>query len=250
MKLLIDMGNSRLKAACYEEGKFHRFESVAYQGISAIECFRDYVSAQSGVVSLVLVSVLGEKFHEDAREYCEKHVITLIWAASEENAYGVKSKYIEPTSLGSDRFVALVGARKLFPNRYCIVVDCGTAVTVDALASDGVFCGGVIIPGLQLWGDSLTSRANQLKAHQLENPSVFARDTAQAIGSGSLFGLVGAIEGVCQRMEAQFKQANGADITVVRLLCGGDAELIAGHSLLTFDVQPHLVLTGLAEFTE
>lgn len=250
MKLLIDMGNSRLKAACFDDGKLHGFESVPYEGISSIECFKTYLSTHSEIVSVTLVSVLGEAFHESVREYCQQCGITLIWAASSGGAFGIQNKYLEPVSLGSDRFVALVGARKLFPGQYCIVVDCGTAVTVDTLTSDGVFNGGVIIPGLQLWGDSLTSRANQLNAHQLENPSVFAKDTAQAIGSGSLFGLVGAIEGLCQRIEMQAKQSEGDDLAVVRVLCGGDAELVAEHSLLTFEVVPHLVLTGLAEFTE
>lgn len=250
MKLLIDMGNSRLKAACYESDKLHSFESVPYDGASSIDCFKAFVSNQVGLISVTLVSVLGDVFREDVREYCQQNGIALGWAASSESAYGVENKYLKPTSLGSDRFVALVGARKIFPDQYCIVVDCGTAVTVDALTAGGVFCGGVIIPGLQLWGDSLTSRANQLNAHQLEHPSVLARDTAQAIGSGSLFGLVGAIEGLCKRIEIQLKQNDGDDITVVRLLCGGDAHVIAEHSLLTFQVEPHLVLIGLAEFTE
>lgn len=250
MKLLIDMGNSRLKSAIYDGSTLSNFESVAYGGESALECFKDYLSSHSDLDSVTLVSVLGSEFYEAVKVHCLKLGIELIWAASSERGQGIKNNYSKPLSLGSDRFVALVGARKLFPNQYCIVVDCGTAVTVDALTSDGVFCGGVIIPGLQLWGDSLTSRANQLNAHELERPSVLATDTAQAIGSGSLFGLVGAIEGLCQRVESQLRLNHGDDIEVVRLLCGGDTQIIAEHSLLSFEVEPHLVLMGLTEFSE
>lgn len=250
MKLLIDMGNSRLKAATYDGNELSNLESVPYGGESALQCFKEYLSHQLELVSVTLVSVLGSEFHENVKAHCKQLDVELIWAASSEYGQGIKNNYTQPLSLGSDRFVALVGARKLFPDQYCIVVDCGTAVTVDALTSDGIFCGGVIIPGLQLWGDSLTSRANQLNAHELERPSVLARDTAQAIGSGSLFGLVGAIEGLCQRVESQLRINHGDAIKVVRLLCGGDALMVAEHSLLTFEVEPHLVLLGLTEFSE
>lgn len=248
--LLIDMGNTRLKSARLKDGVLGCFESETYAEGMAIRCFEDFVSKQSDFLTVIVVSVLGERFQLDVEAYCQKHKISLLWAASSLQAHGVRNSYLEPERLGSDRFVALVGARKLFPKQYCIVIDCGTAVTIDALTDAGVFSGGVIIPGLQLLGDSLTSRANQLNAHQLESPSVFAKDTEQAIGSGSLYGLVGAIDGVCQRMEVGLKQKVGSDLSVVKLLCGGDASLIAEHSSLSFEVLPHLVLTGLAEFTE
>ena len=250
MKLLIDMGNSRLKSARYTNKKLSDFVSIPYGEKSSLACFKAYILEQSGLVSVTMVSVLGNGFQRSIRAFCQEVGIQLVWAASSERGQGVENKYLKPLSLGSDRFVALVGAKKLFPNQYCIVVDCGTAVTVDALTADGVFCGGVIIPGLQLWGDSLTSRANQLNAHQLDHPSVLARDTAQAIGSGSLFGLVGAIEGLCQRIEMQLKHDHAGDVDVVRLLCGGDAQIVAQHSHLTYVVEPHLVLMGLTEFSE
>lgn len=248
--LLIDMGNSRLKSARYHDGVFSNFESNTYLGRSAIECFKSFLVAQSELACVAVVSVLGDEFYRDVSSYCEQQNISLCWAASSLQAHGVENSYLIPERLGSDRFVALVGARQLFPMQYCIVIDCGTAVTMDAMTDSGVFCGGVIIPGLQLWGDSLTSRATQLKAYKLNHPAVFAKDTAQAIGSGSLYGLVGAIEGLCQRMEGQLQQDAGTDVAVIRLLCGGDASLVAEHSSLSFEVLPHLVLTGLAEFTK
>ncbi|PID45582.1 MAG: hypothetical protein CSB47_08000 [Proteobacteria bacterium] len=250
MRLLIDMGNSRLKSARYANAQLDQFVSRPYGDSTPIDCLKAFIRGQSELVSVTLVSVLGDAFQTEVKAYCQKEGIHLIWAASSATAHGIRSAYHTPENLGSDRFVALVGARKLFPEQYCIVVDCGTATTVDALTSDGVFCGGVIIPGLQLWGDSLMSRANQLNAHEMNHPTVFAKDTPQAIGSGSVYGLVGAIEGLCQRMEVQFRRDAGVDIPVVRLLCGGDAHLIAAHTRLSFEVVPHLVLTGLTEFTE
>lgn len=249
MNLLIDMGNSRLKSAQLIGGRLVSFESMSYDGRPPIDCLKSVINGKSEIDAITLVSVLGDAFKSELLDFCEAKKIFLTWAASTAQAHGVINSYHQPSRLGSDRFVALVGARKLFPKQYCIVVDCGTAVTVDALDAQGVFLGGVIMPGLQLWGDSLTGRASQLNAHELEQPDVFARDTPQAIGSGSVYGLVGAVEGVCQRMASQFEAQAGVEVPVIKVLCGGDAELIAAHTSVKFEVLPQLVLTGLAEFT-
>lgn len=250
MILLVDIGNSRLKSAVCTAGELSDFYSEAYGDRKPIECLEAHLLRQSEVRDLALVSVRGKAFESEVRLLCERYKITLHWAGSVAEAYGIKNTYRLPETLGSDRFVALVGARQLFANEYCIVVDCGTAVTIDGLTAQGEFSGGVIIPGLRLWGDSLIQRADQLNEHRLQHPDVFARDTAQAIGSGSLYGLVGAIEGICLRMQSQLESRFGSGIQLRRILCGGDAGLIAEHAQLSFELQPHLVLQGLSRFAD
>lgn len=250
MILLVDMGNSRLKSAVYSASGLSDFHSEPYDGRKAIECLGEHLLQYCDVTDLALVSVRGKGFEADVRELCQQSGVKLHWAGSVAEAHGVKNQYRLPETLGSDRFVALVGAHHLLPSEHCIVVDCGTAVTIDGLTADGEFSGGVIIPGLRLWGDSLIQRADQLNEHRLQHPEVFARDTAQAIGSGSLYGLVGAIEGICQRMQDQLEVRFGSAIHVSRILCGGDAELIAEHAQSKFQLQPHLVLQGLAQFVD
>jgi type III pantothenate kinase len=250
MILLVDMGNSRLKSAVCYAGDLSVFHSEAYAGRKAIDCLSSHLLQQDNVTDLALVSVRGKGFEADVRELCQHEGIRLHWAGSVAQAHGVKNLYRQPETLGSDRFVALVGARQLFANECCIVVDCGTAVTIDGLTADGEFSGGVIIPGLRLWGDSLIQRADQLNEHHLQHPEIFARDTAQAIGSGSLYGLIGAIEGICQRMQDQFETRFGPGVQVRRILCGGDAGVIAEHAQSVFQLQPHLVLQGLARFAD
>jgi len=159
------------------------------------------------------------------------------------------NNYQEPTQLGSDRFVALVAARKVFPNENCIVIDCGTAVTVDALSYEGEFYGGVIIPGLKLWSESLIKRAGQLNEHQIDDTDLFAKDTAQAIGSGSIFGLTSAVEGISNRMSRKLEEQTQASEASRLVICGGDAELVHNYSQLEFELVPNLVLIGLAEYT-
>lgn len=250
MKLLLDMGNSRLKSAVLSDaGELSEFVFAAYDQRRPIEILAKHLNRYGSISSVTLVSVLAEGFREQVNALFKDQKIPLRWADSELNAHGVTSHYNPPEQLGSDRFVALVAARKAYPKQACIVIDCGTAVTIDALTENGEFRGGVIIPGLKLWSDSLIQRADQLNKHQIQNPELFARDTAQAIGSGSVFGLTSAIEGICERMSQELQQSL-ADKTALKLvICGGDAEFISKYSLLSFELIPHLVLMGLAEYT-
>lgn len=250
MKLLVDMGNSRLKSAVLNDSKeLSGFDFKSYGGRKPIEILGNYLDSCRGISSVTLVSVLGNGFRQQVLSLLEQRGISLCWVASESSAKGVINQYREPEQLGSDRFVALVAARHAFPECCCIVVDSGTAVTIDALNEQGEFCGGVIIPGLTLWGDSLIKRAGQLNEHQIEDAQLFAKDTAQAIGSGSIFGLTSAIEGISLRMSKKLEQSKRGATEVKLIVCGGDAELIDQYSYLDFELMPHLVLMGLAEYT-
>ena len=250
MKLLIDMGNSRLKSAVLGvEGELAQFVFDAYGDRKPIDTLASHIDRYEQIDSVTLVSVLGANFYSGVVSLFEDRAIPLCWAASEQQAHGVTNLYNPPRQLGSDRFVALVAARQIFPDQACIVVDCGTAVTVDALTAQGDFCGGVIIPGLRLWSDSLINRAGQLNEHQIDDTELFAKDTAQAIGSGSLYGLTGAIEGICSRMSEQLKRSAQTNAEPKLIICGGDSQLITEYSQLKFELMPHLVLIGLAEYT-
>ena len=250
MKLLLDMGNSRLKSAALDEsGKLAQFVSITYYDQTPIACLAKHLEEAESIDGAVLVSVLGSAFQNQAMSLFEQIGMPLRWVASEREARGVINNYQQPSQLGSDRFVALVAARKAFPKQDCIVIDCGTAVTIDALAGSGEFCGGVIIPGLALWSDSLIQRAGQLNDHQVRNTDLFAKDIAQAIGSGSIFGLTCAIEGISERMSQKLQGLTNGQMATKLVICGGDAELVDKHSQLEFELMPNLVLIGLAEYT-
>jgi type III pantothenate kinase len=250
MRLLLDMGNSRLKSAVLgDEGDLSQFVSTAYIDQKPIETLQEHLDKYQDISKVVLVSVLGKVFHELALNLFKEREILLIWAASEQEAYGVVNNYDKPAQLGSDRFVALVAARKAFPKQNCIVIDCGTAVTIDALSCDAAFCGGVIIPGLKLWSNSLIKRAGQLNEHQIDETDLFAKDTAQAIGSGSIFGLTSAVEGIATRMSQKLEKQTKVGEASRLVICGGDAELVINYSQLEFELMPNLVLIGLAEYT-
>jgi type III pantothenate kinase len=153
----------------------------------------------------------------------------------------VVNGYDDPTSLGADRWAALVGARGLTPAPACII-DCGTAVTVDALAANGEFLGGAIFPGLALARAILAHGTAAVQPPPGSDASCLGRSTADAVAGGTLFALAGAIERVVREQQVQLGGAARV------LMTGGDAPLLAARIAQPVEHVPDLVLQGLARF--
>ena len=149
---------------------------------------------------------------------------------------GVSNGYQQPERLGSDRWAALIGAWR-YVQGACLVVNCGTATTVDALSAQGEFLGGLILPGVSLMQHSLATNAAQLMAEQgtLQD---FPRNTADAIHSGMLRATLGAI-----RYQFDLLQARCG--TVRCLLGGGAAGVVQPHLDVPLERVDNLVLKGL-----
>jgi type III pantothenate kinase len=155
----------------------------------------------------------------------------------------IVNRYREPASLGADRWASLLGAHGLTREPVC-VVDCGTAVTIDALSAAGEFVGGVIFPGLQLLRASLARGTDAVRPPPGSDANCLGLSTADAVAGGTLFGLAGAIERVVREQEARL----GTDAGV--LITGGDAELLAARIARPLRHVPDLVLQGLARFAQ
>lgn len=159
------------------------------------------------------------------------------WIKSERAQCGVRNSYDEPSQLGCDRWAALIGAWRLH-GEPAVVVNAGTALTVDALTGDGVFAGGIIVPGEDLMRKALSDNTAALKL-QPGKFSFFPDTTGDAIVSGAINALCGAIE----RM-AGFVEDTGHAAPLC-ILSGGGAALIAPHLNLEVKVVDNLVLEGL-----
>lgn len=129
-----------------------------------------------------------------------------------------KLNYDTPQTLGIDRFLACLGAYTYFNSKPVIVVDAGTAVTIDAMNSVGVFEGGVIAPGLRLWEESLTEFAPALPRVEREIPPIWPpKSTKTALQWGLSGGFYGMIEGFLAQWKNRFPDA-------VVFFTGGDGE--------------------------
>jgi type III pantothenate kinase len=245
MVLLVDAGNSRLKWSEFDAaGNTSTQQALAYGERPALAAFLDLLDAYPNVVHITLVHVLTQLFADSVQAACEQRGIHLHSVRSVAQAYGITNGYQNPTALGADRFVGLVAAHRLASGQASIVIDCGTAITVDAVESDGRHLGGLILPGLQLSADALIARAQGKLSFSFEQPSIFADSTRNAIGSGCLFGLVGAIEGICARMQQRMSTSP------LRVLTGGDAEYLHAWLSGEYRVQPDLLMHGLGYITE
>jgi len=251
--LLIDAGNSRLKWSVLHAGGRSAQQSCPYApGLpvpaAALACLQQLLEGQAGVEQLVLVHVLGEAFAGGLAALEKSHHCRVQVVRSLATHAGITNAYARPEHLGADRFVGLLAARRLLPAQPAIVIDCGTAVTLDGLHVDGRHCGGLILPGLGLLGQALTSRTQAAHMAELDmsGPMIFADNTRQAMGSGCLLGLTGALEGIRRRMQAQLGPET------VTLLCGGDAGRL--HALMEQPEQtrlvPDLLMTGLQHYVE
>ncbi|MBX3665789.1 MAG: type III pantothenate kinase, partial [Burkholderiales bacterium] len=143
----------------------------------------------------------------------------------------------DPASLGPDRWAALIGARRL-TGAACIVVNAGTTMTVDALGGDGVFLGGCIVPGARLMREAMARDTANLALRDGAF-SYFPDNTGDALFSGAVNALAGAVE----RMARYLEEITGAPPPVI--LSGGDAQLVEKRLNAQVTVVDNLVLEGL-----
>ncbi len=151
--------------------------------------------------------------------------------------------YEVPSEVGADRIVNAVAAYEKFgqdSGRPLIVVDFGTATTLDAITAAGEYLGGAICPGVQISADALFQRAARLPRIDVRKPTrVVGRTTVSAMESGLFYGYVGMVEGLVRRMSDEL----GGN--AVAVATGGLAEMIAPETTLIQHVDPDLTLHGL-----
>ena len=258
--LLIDAGNSHLKWVTLEAGLLSIQQSLPYKNKTPIEQLNAVIdSNQNECDSILMVSVLGDVFFENAQLIAGAKGIKFEIVRSQSQLAGIKSAYHEPHKLGADRLVAMVAAYKLanldsdLP-RACIVIDSGTATTIDAVDESGQHLGGIIMPGLSLCSESLLDNTQLLSLWSRENqdfqPDCFSKDTTTAIASGCLLGLAGGIDNICDKMEkvlnkSQNKNSRLEAEPVIRIICGGGARQLYPHLRSTTLIQENLLMLGL-----
>ncbi|MDQ1374454.1 MAG: type pantothenate kinase [Actinomycetota bacterium] len=151
---------------------------------------------------------------------------------------GMPILYENPREVGPDRIADAVGAYDLYGGP-SIVIDFGTATTVEAVSGNGEYLGGAICPGIEISLDALFGRAAALHRVALAEPrNVIGKTTNESSQSGGLSGYAAMVDGLCERVEREI-----GDATVVAT--GGLAELIAPYTKAIDHIEPWLTLRGL-----
>jgi type III pantothenate kinase len=245
-ELLLDLGNSRIKWAWSGPAGLVGL-SVAANDDTGVARLLAAVQTQP-TTQAWLASVVNDRARLISERLGELG-LRVQRAQSLAALGGLRNGYDDPTQLGVDRFLALLGGCLLWPGQACLVVDAGTALTIDHLDANGHHLGGCILPGLSLMRRALAAGTDRLGAaleehasHRADAPpsTAPAHNTRAAIEAGILSAATGAIE--TQRGHP------GPDPGLPLLLCGGDAALLAGCLRPPCRLLPELVLLGLAEY--
>lgn len=229
-RLLIDAGNTRIKLALVEAETWHHVQTfpVASQQELVLALQQFFAIEQVWISNVAGEAAAAQLRAACAVLHCPLHFIT----AQTEQA-GVRNGYQEATQLGSDRWAALIAAWHRVGDA-CLVVGCGTAITIDALSSRGVFLGGLILPGLRLMRRNLVEGTAQLQISAGRTVD-FPRNTADAIFSG-------AMQAVCGAIRHQSALLGEPPV----LLSGGDAPCVQAALGLPVVMMDNPVLTGLS----
>lgn len=228
----VDAGNSSIKWGVWED-------EWSSQGSMPTAQFDTLAAAWESVplpYAIFASNVAGAQVRNSLDAWAAPRGIEVQWLASRREQCGVRSAYREPGQLGADRWASLIAAWHLVGGA-ALVVNAGTAVTIDALDREGVFHGGVIMPGLALMASALASGTAGLP-HTRGTFAAFPDNTADAIASGALLAVCGAID----RMHSTLS-ALGTRPQIV--LSGGAAPAIAAQLNAPTLSVPYLVLEGL-----
>lgn len=231
MKLLIDAGNTRIKWACVNGNEWLRSGVLPVEQAGDLsQQFADVHDIQQTWVS----NVAGEEVAQHIRNIKVDQSAPFNFIIAREMQCGVSNGYANPGQLGSDRWAALIAAWHLVCGK-CMVVNCGTAITIDTLSEQGKFIGGLILPGVELMRRSLVAATNQLRLDQ-GSYTKFPLNTADALFSGT-------IQACCGAIERQYALLDDDSAPVV--LSGGAAGILHKSLKLPLQVVDNLVLQGL-----
>ncbi|MBA1446833.1 MAG: type III pantothenate kinase [Chromatiales bacterium] len=239
MILLLDIGNSYLKWCSHEglrRGEIIREAYGADIGAWLNRCWQDSEQPASVWIS----SVAGEKVDAEVSRWIRRNwLIESKFIVSRRAQADVVNGYHQPEQLGVDRWMALLAGRAI-SHQPCLIVDCGTATTIDAMDAEGRHLGGLIIPGLEMMKESLLGGTAISKFEEAELIDFVATDTASAILSGGINATKSLINEMRDRLSKKLGQP------VLSLLTGGAAGQLLDGVLMPKRHEPNLVLNGVA----
>jgi type III pantothenate kinase len=239
-KLLLDLGNSRLKWALDHDGELEIGAAIAHSreglgdlapvcaGAATIDSA--WLSSTAATLAPALIAAI------EARFGCTPQLFV-----SPKEALGIRSAYDQPQTLGPDRFLAMVGARAQVKGAF-LVADAGTALTLDMVDDSGQHLGGLIAPGPLMMREALHRGTAGVRTGPALRVREFARNTDDAVWSGGCLACVSLIG------HAWRHGALGVGGDVELLLAGGAMPALEPLISIPHRMLPNLVLDGLAQW--
>jgi type III pantothenate kinase len=244
MILLIDVGNTRLKWAWLTSTGLSDQQAVVHRDAKP-ELWTSALFDAGQQPERVLVSnVAGEAMAKTLAKLAKQvYGVKVEFVTATRQFLELTNGYLDPSLLGADRWLAVIGAWTKARSALC-VVDAGTAVKVDSVDANGLHLGGLIVPGIHMMREALLRRTHDIaKAVEQSTPSmagVLANNTIGAVSRGAVF----ALAGMADRAAEIIEQNTGVKPQL--FITGGDAGMITGTMRARGEIVPDLVLRGLA----
>ncbi len=244
--LAIDVGNTRLKWAQYDSPRpGARLLAHGAEFLDHIDKLAEGPwSKLADPTSMLGCVVADEAAKRLVQEQMEIWDVAPSWVVASTHEAGLRNGYDYPSRLGSDRWVAMVGAWHMMlrrgVRRPLVVVMVGTAVTVEAIDASGQFLGGFILPGHGIMLRALETGTAGLRVPTGEVRE-FPTNTSDALTSGGTYAIAGAVE----RMVQHVRQHCGAE--PLCLMTGGAGWKMAPSMSVQFELVDNLIFDGLLE---
>jgi len=246
MILVVDVGNTNIVLGLYREKELlhhwrlstSRATTADEYGIMMYNLFQHAGIGLDQVKGVIISSVVPPLMFV-LEQLCVKYINKKPMVVGPGIKTGLNIRYENPKEVGADRIVNAVAAIELY-GPPCIVVDFGTATTLDYIDEKAQYIGGAVAPGIGISTEALYQHAAKLPRIELVKPrSVVGRTTVSSMQAGIIYGFAGQVDGIIDRIRQEYK----TNPTVVAT--GGLAELIAGESRTIQLVNPLLTLQGL-----
>lgn len=238
MNLAVDLGNSLVKAAVFDEGQaVETFRSKAADKRFFDGIFESYPDIDAAIL---VSSGPGEA---EAEELLVSRTERFMKFGPDVKV-PLKNMYETPETLGCDRLAAAVGADVLYPRSNILIVDFGTAITIDLVTAKGEFMGGNISPGAMTRFRALHDYTTKLplRSHS-DDTALISSNSNQAVESGVINGIVYEIEGYIARLSRDYE-----DLKII--FTGGDSNFFAKRLKNTIFATYDLVVYGLNRILE
>lgn len=250
--LFLDAGNTRMKAAVLQRNARERKKSSRLQGDSSdwLLCrtpeyeaadFNDRLRDLCRPYDRIVLASVKKRLQPDRLKDILTGDFPEILSIKQSDLTPDKHRYRTPETLGIDRYLACLGAWGL-SGTPVIVSDVGTACTVDVMDADGIYHGGVIMPGIHMLINSLGHGADGLFTVAPEPPATWPPDSTEAaLRAGTTGTFIAAWQAHVQRSQSLYPDAR-------IWLTGGDAALLMHHIRQPYRFHEHLVFEGMREW--
>ncbi len=249
MLLVIDVGNTNIVFGLYEDKELvfdwrtssDKSKTSDEYGL-LFKDFFDFASIDIQKLDDIIISSVVPNLMHTISAACIRYLGKKPIVVNSEIDLGIENKYKNPNEVGADRLVTAVAAYNQYGGP-SIIVDIGTAITLDYITKDGEYLGGIIAPGIEISADALFNRTAKLPKIDIALPeNVIGKSTRESMQSGLVYGYIGLVDFLISKM-LESEGLNEKEVQIIGT--GGFAALISNNSKYIQVVDKMLTMEGL-----